>query len=88
MTTFDILLGFFGVHAQTKNNCCYDSDRSNQINLFVTHNTQKQNTQCIVNVVGRVANDPLVGYPVTKTIRTESKATHEIKNYYKGTQGT
>jgi len=34
------------------------------------------------------ANAPLMGYPVTKTIRTESSATHEIKNYYKDTQGT
>jgi len=31
------------------------------------------------------ANAALMGYPVTKTIRTESNATHEIKNYYQDT---
>jgi len=34
------------------------------------------------------ASAPLMGYPVTKTIRTESNATHEIKSYYQDAQGT
>jgi len=34
------------------------------------------------------ANALLIGYPVTKTIIAESNATHDIKNYYKNTQGT
>jgi len=34
------------------------------------------------------ANAPPMGHSVTKTIRTESSATHEIKNYYQDTQGT
>jgi len=34
------------------------------------------------------ANAPPMGYAVTKTIRTESNATHEIKNYYRDTQET
>jgi len=44
---------------------------SNQIKFIRhTHNSSQR------------ADVPLMGYPVTKTIKTESNATHKIKNYY------
>jgi len=61
------------------------NQKSNQIRN--THNIHKQKrSQCIVNVVLQVVpkeqNAPLMGHPVTKTIKTDSITLHKIKNYY------
>jgi len=45
-------------------------------------------SKCGAKGSSRRANTLLMGYPVTKIIRTEPNATHEIKNYFQDTQGT
>jgi len=63
--------------------------KSNQVKSVYSSHTQYTKTKtyavyskCGVTGSSQRANDPLMGYPVTKTIRTESNATHKIKNYY------
>jgi len=63
----------------------------NQIYSSHTQYTKTKYTvysKCGATGSSQRANAPLMGYPVTKTIRTESSATHKIKNYYQDTQGT
>jgi len=66
------------------------SFKSNQIKFI--HHTQYTKakytvySQCGATGSSQRPNAPLMGHPVTKAIRTESNATHEIKNYYQDTQ--
>jgi len=47
-----------------------------------THTIHKSKIQSGATGSCQRANVPLMGYPVTKTIRTESNATHDIKKLY------
>jgi len=66
----------------------------NQIYSSHTQHTKAETytvySKCGATGSSQRADAPLMGYPVslTKTLRTESNATHEIKNYYQDTLGT